>query len=236
MTQARGQAIFGMRATLLCCCPPERTGPVHESVSSPKRPRIRRLSAEEIELWLHVTRGVARRTGSRLPEPPEVQKEAAKASPRDTEIKQAANPQRPPAPAEPKAPPLSPPPLAPLERRLRQKLARGRAAPEAVIDLHGMRRQEAFIALSAFLAKAQSDLASSTVEATAGGGAITVVMSGDQRVQSIALAPEVVDPEDVEMLQDLLVVAVNDALEKVQGLQQQLMGSLTGGMKIPGLL
>jgi len=86
------------------------------------------------------------------------------------------------------------------------------------------------------LAKAQNDLANSTVEATAGGGAITVVMSGDQRVQSISLAPEVVDPGDVEMLQDLLVVAVNDALEKVQGLQQQLMGSLTGGMKIPGLL
>jgi len=124
---------------------------VHESVSSPKRPRIRRLSAEEIELWLHVTRGVARRTGSRLPEPPEVQKEAAKAAPRDTGIKQAANTQRPPAPAEPKAP------LAPLERRLRQKLARGRAAPEAVIDLHGMRRQEAFVALRAFLTKAQSE-------------------------------------------------------------------------------
>jgi DNA-binding YbaB/EbfC family protein len=85
------------------------------------------------------------------------------------------------------------------------------------------------------LAKAQSDLANSTVEATAGGGAIKVVMKGDQRVESITLAPEVVDPQDVEMLQDLLVVAVNDALEKVQGLQQELMGSLTGGMKIPGL-
>lgn len=85
------------------------------------------------------------------------------------------------------------------------------------------------------LAKAQSDLASSEVEATAGGGAITVVMTGDQRVRSITLAPEVVDPADVEMLQDLLVVAVNDALEKVQGLQQELMGSLTGGLKIPGL-
>ncbi len=130
---------------------------MHESVSSPKRPRIRRLSAEEIELWLHVTRGVARRTGSRLPEPPEVQKEAAKAPPRDTELKPAVNTQRSPAPAEPKAPPLAPPPLAPLERRLRQKLARGRAAPEAVIDLHGMRRQEAFVALRAFLAKAQSE-------------------------------------------------------------------------------
>jgi DNA-binding YbaB/EbfC family protein len=85
------------------------------------------------------------------------------------------------------------------------------------------------------LAKAQEDLANSTVEGTAGGGAIRVVMKGDQHVESISLAPEVVDPEDVEMLQDLLVVAVNDALGKVQGMQQQLMGSLTGGISIPGL-
>jgi DNA-binding YbaB/EbfC family protein len=85
------------------------------------------------------------------------------------------------------------------------------------------------------LAKAQADLATATVEATAGGGAITVVVTGDQRVRSITLAPEVVDPEDVDMLQDLLVVAINDALEKAQGLQQELMGSVTGGMKIPGL-
>jgi nucleoid-associated protein EbfC len=86
------------------------------------------------------------------------------------------------------------------------------------------------------LAKAQADLASASVEGSAGGGAIKVTMKGDQKVESISLAPEVVDPEDVEMLQDLLVVAFNDALEKVQGLQQQLMGSVTGGMKIPGLM
>jgi DNA-binding YbaB/EbfC family protein len=85
------------------------------------------------------------------------------------------------------------------------------------------------------LAKAQEDLAGSTVEGSAGGGAIRVIMKGDQHVESIELAPEIVDPEDVEMLQDLLVAAVNDALTKVQGLQQQLMGSLTGGMNIPGL-
>ena len=86
------------------------------------------------------------------------------------------------------------------------------------------------------LMKAQEDLANSTVETTAGGGAIKVVMKGDQRVQAIELAKEIVDPEDVEMLQDLLIVAINEALEKVQGMQQQLMGSLTGGIKIPGLM
>jgi DNA-binding YbaB/EbfC family protein len=86
------------------------------------------------------------------------------------------------------------------------------------------------------LMKAQEDLANSTVETSAGGGAIKVVMKGDQRVQAIELSPEIVDPEDVEMLQDLLIVAINEALEKVQGMQQQLMGSLTGGIKIPGLI
>ncbi len=86
------------------------------------------------------------------------------------------------------------------------------------------------------LAKAQEDLENSTIETTAGGGAVKVVMKGNQRLESITLAPEVVDPEDVEMLQDLLVVAVNEALEKIQGMQQELMGSLTGGLKIPGLM
>lgn len=85
------------------------------------------------------------------------------------------------------------------------------------------------------LMKAQEDLASATVESTAGGGAIKIVMKGDQRVQSITLEPDVVDPADIEMLQDLLVAAINEALEKVQGMQQQMMGSLTGGIKIPGL-
>jgi nucleoid-associated protein EbfC len=97
------------------------------------------------------------------------------------------------------------------------------------------RAQDMQAKLMESLAKAQSDLAASTVEGSAGGGAIKVTMKGDQRVETITLAPEVVDPEDVAMLQDLLVVAVNDALEKVQGLQQQLMGSVTGGIKIPGL-
>ena len=107
---------------------------------------------------------------------------------------------------------------------------RGRSSGPDPRDAQGLQAK-----LMEGLAKAQEDLAGSTVEGTAGGGAIRVVMKGDQHIESITLAPEVVDPEDVEMLQDLLVVAVNDALTKVQGLQQQLMGSLTGGISIPGL-
>jgi DNA-binding YbaB/EbfC family protein len=73
------------------------------------------------------------------------------------------------------------------------------------------------------------------VEVTAGGGAITVAITGHQRVQSITIDPEVVDPEDVEMLQDLVVAAVNEAIEKSQNLASERLSDLTGGLGLPGL-
>lgn len=82
----------------------------------------------------------------------------------------------------------------------------------------------------------QDKLAEETVEVTAGGGAITAVMTGQQQLQSIKIDPDVVDPEDVETLEDLVVAAVNEAIGKSQELAAQRMGALTGGMKIPGLL
>ena len=117
--------------------------------------RLRRLSAEEIELWLSVAKTVAPRPGSQLPQPAPTMH---KASPRaeENEPKRSAPGQDPPPKPAAVAPP-KPPPLAPLERRLRQKLARGRTAPDAAIDLHGLRRQEAFVALHQFLARAQRD-------------------------------------------------------------------------------
>jgi DNA-nicking Smr family endonuclease len=125
---------------------------VNDNFLSPRTPRLRRLSADEIELWLNVTRGVARRPGSgsvSLPQPRnDGELHASEAS---NTLAKGAGAATPPSPAERKAPP----PLAPLERRLRQKLARGRAAPDAAIDLHGMHRQEAFAALREFLARAQ---------------------------------------------------------------------------------
>jgi DNA-nicking Smr family endonuclease len=125
---------------------------VNEHFPSPGKPRLRRLSAEEIELWLNVTRGVARRPGSGSPQLPRPRNEAElQASEAGSNLPKGACAATLPSPVERKAPP----PLAPLERRLRQKLARGRAAPDAAIDLHGMRRQEAFAALREFLARAQ---------------------------------------------------------------------------------
>jgi hypothetical protein len=81
----------------------------------------------------------------------------------------------------------------------------------------------------------QEALGEETVTVTSGGGVVTVVMSGHQRLESIKIAPEVVDPEDVEMLQDLIIAAVNEAIERSQGLAAQQLGSLTGGLDLGGL-
>lgn len=83
--------------------------------------------------------------------------------------------------------------------------------------------------------KMQEELASKTVEATAGGGMVTVVANGRQKIESITLEKEVVDPEDIEMLQDLILAATNDALNKSQEMVSSQMNKLTGGMNIPGL-
>lgn len=89
--------------------------------------------------------------------------------------------------------------------------------------------------MQAKLAKIQEDLANETVTGTAGGGAVTVVANGQQEVKSVKITPEVVDPEDVEMLEDLVLAALNEALNKSRELASQRLGGLTGGLKIPGL-
>lgn len=84
--------------------------------------------------------------------------------------------------------------------------------------------------------KLQEELAARTVESAAGGGMVTVVANGRQQIESIRIEKEVVDPEDVEMLQDLILAAVNDALAKAQEMVSEEMGKVTGGMNIPGLM
>lgn len=85
------------------------------------------------------------------------------------------------------------------------------------------------------MAKLQEELAEKTVEATVGGGMVTAVANGRQEIVSIKIDPEVVNPEDVEMLQDLVVAAVNEALRRSQEMVQEEMSKITGGLKIPGL-
>ena len=89
--------------------------------------------------------------------------------------------------------------------------------------------------LQSQMVKLQEELADKTVESSSGGGMVTVVANGRQQIVSIQIENEVVDPDDVDMLQDLVLAAVNDALAKAQEMVSSEMGKLTGGMNIPGL-
>ena len=90
--------------------------------------------------------------------------------------------------------------------------------------------------LQSKMLKMQEELADKTIETTSGGGMVKVVANGAQQIVSIEIEKEVVDPEDIEMLQDLLLAAVNDALSKSQEMVSSEMGKLTGGLNIPGLM
>lgn len=83
--------------------------------------------------------------------------------------------------------------------------------------------------------QAQESLAEATVTATVGGGAVEIEMTGAQELRAIRIQPEVVDPEDVEMLQDLILAAFNEALESSRQLAAEKLGPLAGGLDIPGL-
>ncbi len=99
--------------------------------------------------------------------------------------------------------------------------------------LGGMMKQ--FQQMQAKMEQIQAELEATEVEGTAGGGMVKVVINGKMDITSISIDPEVVDPDDVEMLQDLILAAVSQAKEKAQQLQQEKMASLTGGLNIPGL-
>ena len=90
--------------------------------------------------------------------------------------------------------------------------------------------------LQSQMMKLQEEMADKTVETTAGGGMIKVIANGRQQVVSIQIEKEVVDPDDVEMLQDLILAAVNEALSKSQELVAAEMSKLTGGLNIPGIM
>ena len=89
--------------------------------------------------------------------------------------------------------------------------------------------------LQSQMMKLQEELADRTIESSSGGGMVTVVANGRQQIVSIQIENEVVDPDDVEMLQDLVLAAVNDALAKAQEMVSSEMGKLTGGLNIPGM-
>ncbi len=83
--------------------------------------------------------------------------------------------------------------------------------------------------------KAQEELEAKVAEGTSGGGAVTIQITGGYKVQAVKIEPEVIDPDDVGMLEDLITAALNEALEKVQGFQAEHAAGLTGGLSLPGL-
>ena len=87
--------------------------------------------------------------------------------------------------------------------------------------------------MQAEMGKMQEELKTRTLETTAGGGAIKVVVNGDKQLISLSIDPSAVDPEDVEMLQDMILAATNEALRQVDEMTQKEMGKLTGGMGLP---
>jgi nucleoid-associated protein EbfC len=85
------------------------------------------------------------------------------------------------------------------------------------------------------MARLQQELGQKTIEATAGGGMVTVVVNGQQELVSIKIDPEVVDPDDIDMLQDLVLAAVNDGMARAKKMVNDEMGKLTGGLNLPNI-
>jgi len=86
------------------------------------------------------------------------------------------------------------------------------------------------------MARVQEELANTVIEGSASGGLVTVGVSGDFQVKKVSIKPDAVDPADIETLEDLVTIAFNDALAKVQDVSSKKMGALTGGMRIPGMM
>jgi len=89
--------------------------------------------------------------------------------------------------------------------------------------------------MQAEMQKLQEELKTRTVETTVGGGALTIVANGKKEIESIKIKPEALDPDDVEMLQDMILSGVNEAMRKIDEMTEREMGKITGGMKLPGM-
>jgi len=117
-------------------------------------------------------------------------------------------------------------------KRKTRKVHRGGGAPR----LGGGGMMQQIQQLQEEMARTQEALGAETVEVSVGGGVVKMVMTGHQRLQSVTIEPDILDPDDVEMLQDLIMAAVNEAIERSQQLAADRMSALTGGLNIPGLL
>lgn len=101
----------------------------------------------------------------------------------------------------------------------------------------GMQQQmQQLQAVQSMMEKTQEEIEARVVEASAGGGAVSVKVNGKKELLEVTLKPEVVDPDDIEMLQDLIIAAVNEGLRQINEISEAEMGKVTGGLNIPGLM
>lgn len=120
-----------------------------------------------------------------------------------------------------------------VKKKIKKSAPRGPMAPSLGGGGGGMMQQ--IRQLQEEMARTQENLGDETVEVSVGGGVLQMVMTGNQRLLSVKIEPDILNADDVEMLQDLVVAAVNEAIERSQQLASDRMGSLTGGLNLPGL-
>ena len=119
-----------------------------------------------------------------------------------------------------------------VKKKIKKSAPRGPMSP-ALGGGGGMMQQ--IRQLQEEMARTQENLGDETVEVSVGGGVLQMVMTGNQRLLSVKIEPDILNADDVDMLQDLVVAAVNEAIERSQQLASDRMGSLTGGLNLPGL-
>ena len=107
--------------------------------------------------------------------------------------------------------------------------------PQKAAGGFNMQQLQQMQALQAQMERAQAELEEKEITTTAGGGVVEVTVNGKKELTNLVIKPEVVDPDDVETLQDLIMVAVNEGLRQIEEMSQNTMGQLTGGLNIPGL-
>lgn len=120
-----------------------------------------------------------------------------------------------------------------VKKKIKKSAPRGPMSPALGGGGGGMMQQ--IRQLQEEMARTQENLGDETVEVSVGGGVLQMVMTGNQRLLSVKIEPDILSADDVDMLQDLVVAAVNEAIERSQQLASDRMGSLTGGLNLPGL-
>ena len=122
-----------------------------------------------------------------------------------------------------------------VKKKIKKSAPRGPMSPTLGGGGGGGGMMQQIRQLQEEMARTQENLGDETVEVSVGGGVLQMVMTGNQRLLSVKIEPDILNADDVEMLQDLVVAAVNEAIERSQQLASDRMGSLTGGLNLPGL-